>query len=96
MCADTAMSLAIPCWTLEALLNDPLVRIVMHADGVTRQDILAAFEVAYQAARAAAMASSSRPADPRGHRDDPRGGCDDPRGQPARFAPRPVFSSRPV
>jgi hypothetical protein len=40
---------AIPPWRIEALLDDPMVRIVMHADGVTTEDILAALQTAYHA-----------------------------------------------
>ena len=49
--------------SLEALLNDPLVRIAMHADGVMPGDILAALQVAYQAISAGEPAprSSSTP-----------------------------------
>ena len=48
MCADSAVRAILP-WRIEALLDDPLVRIVMHADGVTTEDILAALQIAYQA-----------------------------------------------
>ena len=49
MCAASAFS-AIPPWSIEALLDDPLVRMVMHADGVTTEDIMAAaLQIAYQA-----------------------------------------------
>jgi hypothetical protein len=48
MCADSAVRAILP-GCIEALLDDPLVRIVMHADGVTTGDILAALQIAYQA-----------------------------------------------
>jgi hypothetical protein len=37
--------------TFKALLNDPMVRIVMHADGVTNEDLSAALQIAYKALR---------------------------------------------
>jgi hypothetical protein len=49
MCSASDASM-IPPWNIEALLEDPLVRIVMHADGVTTEDIMAALQIAYQAA----------------------------------------------
>ena len=52
MCEDnTALCAANPL-SLERLLDDPLVRIVMHADGVTEQDLLAALQIAYEAVSA--------------------------------------------
>jgi hypothetical protein len=76
MCVDTAVVSAVPPWTLEALLHDPLVRMVMHADGVTPEDILAAVQVAHQAISAGEPAPRSSPprqGDPFGQADDPRG-----------------------
>jgi hypothetical protein len=35
--------------SFETLLDDPLVRMVMHADGVTTQDVLAALQIARKA-----------------------------------------------
>jgi hypothetical protein len=49
MRADTIWVRAVPSWNLAALFDDPLVRIVMHVDGATSEDILAAVQIAYQA-----------------------------------------------
>ena len=39
----------INCPTFDALLKDPMVRIIMHADGVTSEDLSAALQIAYKA-----------------------------------------------
>ena len=76
MCAASAVS-AIPPWSIEALLDDPLVRIVMNTDGVTAEDIMAALQIAYQATTGHELAPrsssplhvgpSSQTNDPLGH-----------------------------
>lgn len=37
--------------SFETLLNDPMTRMAMHADGLTEQDLLAAPRIAYKAIR---------------------------------------------
>lgn len=74
MSTDSTEVCAVPLQSLEALLNDPLVRMVMHADGVTLEDILAAMQIAYQVISAGEppRALSRRPVDPPGHAAMPR------------------------
>jgi hypothetical protein len=75
MCIDSAVS-EIPPRNIEVLLNDPMVRIVMHADGVTTEDILAALQIAYQATSGhepAPRSSSPFHVGPSGQTNDPIG-----------------------
>jgi hypothetical protein len=47
MCDDNIVVRAVT--NTDGLLNDPLVRMVMHADGATPEDMLAALQIAYRA-----------------------------------------------
>ena len=47
--------------SIETLLNDPLVRMVMHADGVTKEDLLAALQIACKAISRVSNLSSDTP-----------------------------------
>jgi hypothetical protein len=38
-----------PTLSLQTLPSDPLMRMVMHADGLSEQDLLAALRIAYKA-----------------------------------------------
>lgn len=49
MCGYDTTDFARQPWSIETLLNDPLVGMVMHADGVTKEDLLTALKIAYRA-----------------------------------------------
>jgi hypothetical protein len=75
MCTDPDVSVISP-WRIETLVNDPMVRIVMHADGVTTEDILAALQIAYQATSGhptAPRSASPLQVGPSGQTNDPFG-----------------------
>jgi hypothetical protein len=49
MCGHDTTDFARHQWSIETLLNDPLVRMLMHADGVTKEDLLTALKIACRA-----------------------------------------------
>jgi hypothetical protein len=49
MCGYDTTDFARQPWSIETLLNDPLVGMVMHADGATKEDLLTALKIAYRA-----------------------------------------------
>ena len=61
MCGHDTTEFARHPSSIETLLNDPLVRTVMHADGVTKEDLLAALQIAYRAISHVSNWSSDAP-----------------------------------
>jgi hypothetical protein len=62
MCGHDLTDFARQLSSIETLLNDPLVRMVMHADGATKEDLLAALQIAYKAiSRMSNLSSDASP-----------------------------------
>ena len=61
MCGHDTTEFARHPSSIETLLNDPLVRMVMHADGVTKEYLLAALQIAYRAISHVSNWSSDAP-----------------------------------